>query len=309
MSDFDPDRYRQDSIEQWEAAAAGWSRRAQQMRAFAEPVTERLLDALHLQRGQRVLDLAAGLGEVGLLVAQRVGPDGSVVIVDQAEAMIEAARERVAQAGAGNVELKRMDAEWIDLELSSVDAVACRFGVMLMADPDAALQECRRVLRSEGRLALAVWDSPARNPWASAPAMVLAERGLMQVPPPQPGIFRPGMFALADADALAERIQDAGFTEVAVESGGGPRHPPPHPAGFPAGGGVAAPHPPPHDGFEEFWETSLDMSPGFHDAVMSCPPGEIEQIREAVAASLAPFTAPDGSMEIPAASLLAHACA
>ncbi len=288
MSDFDPDRYRQDSLEQWEAAAAGWSRRAQQMRAFAEPVTERLLDALHLQRGQRVLDLAAGLGEVGLLVAQRVGPDGSVLIADQAEAMIEAARERVAQAGAGNVELKRMDAEWIDLELSSVDAVACRFGVMLMADPDAALRECRRVLRPEGRLALAVWDSPARNPWASAPAMVLAERGLMQVPPPQPGIFRPGMFALADADALAERIADAGFTEVAVES-------------------VALTRA--HDGFEDFWETSLDMSPGFHDAVMSCPPGEIEQIREAVAASLAPFTAPDGSLEIPAASLLAHACA
>lgn len=286
MSDFDPQRYRQDSVEQWEAAAAGWSRRAEQMQVFAAPVTERLLDALRLTPGQRVLDLAAGLGHVGLEAAQRVAPGGSVVIADQAEAMLQAARERAEQLGIANVEFKRVDAEWIDLPLSSVDAIACRFGLMLMADPGAALGECRRVLRSGGRIAVAVWDSPARNPWASAPGMVLTERGLMQMPTPEPGGFRPGMFALADPDGLAERLQDAGFTDVAVESVAFARA---------------------HAGFEDFWESSLDMSPGFHDAVMSCPPTEIEQIKESVAASLEPFTAPDGSLEIPAASLVASA--
>ena len=285
MSDFDPQQYRQDSVEQWEAAAPGWSRRAEQMQQFASPVTDWLLDALELKPGQRVLDLAAGLGHVGLEAARRVAPGGSVVIADQAEAMLRAARERAERLGIANVEFKRIDAEWIDLPLGGLDAIACRFGLMLMADPGAALGECRRVLRSGGRIAVAVWDSPARNPWASAPSMLLAERGLMQMPTPQPGGFRPGMFALADPEGLAERLEDAGFTEVAVES-------------LPL---VRA-----HDDFEDFWETSLDMSPFFHDAVMSCPPTEIEQIKESIAASLAPFTAADGSLEIPAASLLAR---
>lgn len=286
MSDFDPQQYRQDSVEQWEAASAGWSRRAEQMQSFAAPVAEALLDALTLTPGQRVLDLAAGTGDVGLEAARRVAPGGGVVIADQAEGMLRAARERAERLGAQNVELKRVDAEWIDLPLGSVDAIACRFGLMLMADPAAALAECRRVLRSGGRIALAVWDTPARNPWASAPAMVLAERGLMDVPAPEPGGFRPGMFALADADGLAERLRDAGFTEVAVRSVSLTRA---------------------HDDFEDFWETSLDMSPGFHDAVMSCPATEIEQIREAVAAALTPFTQADGALEIPASALVASA--
>ena len=46
--------------------------------------------------------------------------------------------------------------EWIDLQLASVDVVLCRWGYMLLADPSAALGETRRVLRPQGRVALAV---------------------------------------------------------------------------------------------------------------------------------------------------------
>jgi SAM-dependent methyltransferase len=283
MSDFDPDQYRQQSVEQWEAAAAGWSRHAEQMQRFAAPVTDRLLAALELAEGERVLDLAAGLGEVGLAAAAQVGPGGSVLIADQAEPMLEHARQRARDLGVENVDFKRMGAEWLDLALGSFDAIACRFGLMLMVDPDAALRESRRVLRAGGRIALAVWDSPARNPWAAAPGMVLGERGLMQMPGLVPGAFRPGMFALADADALAERLRDAGFTDVSGES---------------------VPLTRAHEDFDDFWETTLDMSPGFHDAVMSCPPSEIEQIKDAVAGSLTPFTTSHGSLEIPAAALV-----
>ena len=77
-----------------------------------------------------------------------------------------------------NVEFQVWGAEWIDLPVASVDAVLCRWGYMLMADPLAALRETRRVLRPGGRLALAVWDAASANPWALGPQLVLRERGL-----------------------------------------------------------------------------------------------------------------------------------
>lgn len=286
MSTFDAEQYRQRSIEQWEGAASGWARRRQDIEAFAQPATDRLIELLHLHDGDRVLDLAAGLGDAGLLAAERVGAGGSVLISDQSEAMVSAARERAAELRLHNVELKRIDAEWIDLPLGSVDAVVCRWALMLMADPDAALRECRRVLRPGGRLSLAVWDTPARNPWASAPAMVLAERGLATQSACEPGVFQPGMFALGDTEALMQRIGDAGFIDVSTESVALTRS---------------------HQSFDEFWEMTLDLSASVHDAVMSCPQSEIDQIRDAIEASLLPYTGPDGAVEIPASCLLASA--
>ena len=120
--------------------------------------------------GQRVLELAAGLGETGLLAAELVAPVGGVIISDQAEAMLEGAAPARAELGLTNVEFQVLNAEWIDLPVASVDAVLCRWGYMLMADPLRGALETRRVLRPGGRVALAVWDRDERNPWAQAPA-------------------------------------------------------------------------------------------------------------------------------------------
>ncbi len=79
--------------------------------------------------------------------------------------MVEAAKENAARLGVTNVEAKAMEAEWIDLSTATVDGVLCRWGYMLLADPEAALRETRRVLRPDGRVALAAWDAPERNPW------------------------------------------------------------------------------------------------------------------------------------------------
>ena len=105
-------------------------------------------------------------------------------------------------------------AEWIDLPLASVDAVLCRWGYMLLADPPAALTETRRVLRPNGRVALAVWDSVQHNPWALLPALELIERGLSS--PPAQGT--PGPFALGDPERVRELLQQAGFAEIDVQS-------------------------------------------------------------------------------------------
>jgi SAM-dependent methyltransferase len=271
------------SAEHWEAAAPGWTRRQEEMRTFGAPVSHWLVQAIDPQPGQRVLELAAGLGETGFLAAELVAPVGGVIVSDQAEAMLDGARARAHELGLTNVEFQAMGAEWINLPVASVDAVLCRWGYMLMADPPAALSETRRVLRADGRVALAVWDRLERNPWAHAPSATLRELDL--APPHQEGA---GPFALSDPERLATLLEDAGFTEILVDA-------------------VAVQQR--TISFEHYWETTLDLSRNFHDAVLSQGEEEIAQIRAALAKRLEPYVAEDGSLAIPGSSLVALASA
>ncbi|HXP28352.1 MAG TPA: methyltransferase domain-containing protein [Solirubrobacteraceae bacterium] len=281
---FDANAYRDASQQGWEEAAAGWARGQELMRGFAAPVSHWMLDATAPQPGQRVLELAAGIGETGLLAAELVAPVGGVIISDQAEAMLAAARERAVELGSSNVEFQVINAEWIDLKVATVDVVLCRWGFMLMADPSAALGETRRVLRPGGRVAFAVWDSIEHNPWAQLPALELAARGLATAPAPG----TPGPFALGRAETVYELLEQAGFAELNVESLELHRL---------------------HASFEEFWETTLDLSRSFHDAVLERPQREIDEIEAAVRERMAPFTSPAGVLDIPARTLVASASA
>jgi SAM-dependent methyltransferase len=273
-----------ESAEYWQEAAPGWAQRQAFMREFTAPVTRWLVQAIDPQPGQRLLELAAGLGDTGFLAAERVRPGGVVISSDQAQAMLDGAGERAAQLGISNVEFRMLDAEWIDLPLASVDGVLCRFGYMLTRDPAAALRETRRVLRPGGHVALAVWDAIERNPWALLPGLVLRERGL--VSPPTPGT--PGPFALGDAERVHELLAQAGFQEITLEA-------------IELEGA--------HPDFATFWETALDLSRSFHDAVLSQSQTEIAELRRSVAERLAPYAGPDGAIKVPARALVAAASA
>ncbi len=284
MSGFDPNAHREASRAAWEEAAAGWSRRHEAISALGRPVSDWMLEAVDLQPGKRVLELAAGLGETGMLAAALVAPVGGVIVSDQAEAMLDGARGRAGHMGLSNVEFQVLDAEWIDLPLASVDVVLCRWGYMLMADPRAALTETRRVLKPGGRVALAVWDAAGHNPWAMMPALELIEREL--VPPPNPGA--PGPFALGDPERVRELLAAAGFAEIDVQA-------------------LDVVHR--HSSFEAFWETTLDISRSFHDVVLAKPESEIVDIRAGVQRRLAAFVQDDGTLAIPGRTLVASASA
>ena len=156
---------------------------------------------------------AAGPGGTGFAAAPILGEQGRLISSDFSSEMVEVARRRSTELGLANVEHRVIDAEEMSLEDDSVDGVLCRFGFMLMPDPAAALAETRRVLRPEGRLALAVWGTAAENPWVAIAGLILAERGLS--PPPEPGA--PGMFVLADEARLSQLLQGAGFDVERVE--------------------------------------------------------------------------------------------
>src|SRR5437879_2744072 len=91
------------SLRAWEEAAPGWVRRQDIVREFGAPVATWMIDAILPQPGHRVLELAAGLGETGMLAAELVAPIGGVIISDQAEAMLLGAREQCALGEQGRV--------------------------------------------------------------------------------------------------------------------------------------------------------------------------------------------------------------
>ena len=207
------DAYRGFSYEMAEQIAPTWERRRADVEEVATPVREWMIRELAPQPGDTVLELAAGVGDTGFEAAAVVGEGGRLILSDFSPAMLEAARRRGSELGVSNVEYRVIDGERIRLDAASVDGVLCRFGYMLMADPAAALAETRRVLRRGGRLALAVWGAPERNPFFTAAVIALVERGHLK--PPEPG--GPGIFALASEVRLTELLGGAGFSSVRIE--------------------------------------------------------------------------------------------
>ena len=213
MNDAKLDAYRGFSYEVAEQIAPTWERRRADIEAVAGPVREWMIRELAPKSGDTVLELAAGVGDTGFQAATLIGERGRLISSDFSPAMLEAARRRGSELGITNVEYRVIDAERIELDDASVDGVLCRFGYMLMADAGTALTETRRVVRPGGRLALAVWGLPERNPFFTSAVMALVSRGHLQ--PPEPG--GPGIFALANEAHLTALLQGAGFDQVRTE--------------------------------------------------------------------------------------------
>ena len=279
---MDAEAYRADSREHWEGAAKGWSERRDAIQRSALPVSEAILEHAALQPGHAVLEVAAGLGDTGLLAAELVRPGGTVVISDVADAMVEAAKAHVEASGAPNVEVRQMEGEWLDVPTASQDAIVSRWGYMLLADPEAALREARRVLRPGGRIALAVWAPIGENPWIGVLQRELVAHGVATEP--EPGT--PGMFALAAPGALEELLAAAGFADAGVE-----------PVRF-------AWH---ADSLEAWWDHQRAVSISLGPALDRLSPADHYALRDAVDAGYAPYVADDGSVALPACCLVAWA--
>jgi ubiquinone/menaquinone biosynthesis C-methylase UbiE len=314
VSSVDPEEQRAASREAWETAAEAWGRLAGRVREWGMPVSTAMIKSLALAPGERVLELAAGPGDTGFMAAelirqpdgaapappgegerraaspagdgQRAGvvPPGTLISSDGAEAMVDIARQRARESGIANVAFRQLELEWIDLPTATVDAVLCRWGIMLIVDPEAAAREIRRVLVSGGRAALAVWDTPNKNPWATIPSAVMVELGHVQPPDPQ----GPGMFALAGDGRLSDLLEGSGFTDVEIS---------------------AVPLERRYLTVDQFVADTLELSPMFRSAYRELSDEEQAEVAARMAIGARPFTAADGSLSLPGSSLMARAIA
>ena len=198
----------------WDRRAAAWERRADALSAFSDGYGIPAMDALHVERGEVVLDVGCGPGTTAIELAARVMPDGRVVGVDISPAMIAAATRRAAKAGVGNARFVAVDAQTGDLG-DHFDAAYSRFGVMFFVDPPAAFANIHRALRPGGRFACVVWGQLTDNPWMFVPTLAAAQVLEADLTIPKPS--EPGPFSLAEEGRIASLLHEAGFVDITLD--------------------------------------------------------------------------------------------
>jgi ubiquinone/menaquinone biosynthesis C-methylase UbiE len=198
---------RKESADRWSAGQAA----RQQIYRVA---TEMMLELASVQPGSCVLDVAAGTGDQTLMAARRVGPTGNVLATDDSTSMLKVAADAARKEGLTNVDTRVMNAEDLELDADSFDAVICRNALMLFANPAKALTEMRRVVKSGSKVAVIVFSAEERNPHHGIPFAIF--RRLGNIPPPAPG--EPWMYALGAPGALKDVYTRAGFLNVSVHA-------------------------------------------------------------------------------------------
>jgi len=206
--------YRDRLREEWteEATVSAWRKWHARMAAFTRGLTEGILEAARLFPGARVLDLASGVGDPSLSIAEAVGPSGHVTATDLGPGMIGLAEELARTKGLSNIEFRVADVEALPFPDESFDVVTCRLGVMFFPDQLKAFRECLRVLRHRGRVAFVVWG---RREQAFLGTTVGILTKYIEMPPPDPDA--PHAFMFGERGLLKSRLEAAGFAQVSEE--------------------------------------------------------------------------------------------
>lgn len=161
-----------------------------------------LLDAADIKTGEKVLDLCCGQGNVSdALVARGCAVTGA----DFSPAMLEIARERVP-----GVDFVEADAQDLQFEDASFDAVVSGFGICHVPDQPRALSQVRRVLKRGGRFAISVWCGPDVSPSFAAFYEAVKTHGDPNVTAP-PG---PDFHQFANRETAQGLFTQAGFSDI-----------------------------------------------------------------------------------------------
>jgi len=187
---------------------AGWSEIAASYGEFADRIMPQaisaLLDAARITGGQTVVDVGTGPGYAAGAAAER---GAEAIGIDMAPGMIAVAKENYPA-----VDFRDGSAEDLPVEANSADAVISNFGYLHFGDPDKAIAESARVLKSGGRLAFTIWSTPDRMQYMGCVTGAVMQHGDMNVDVP----VAPNPFRFCDPEEAEKSLQAAGFKEVDV---------------------------------------------------------------------------------------------
>ncbi len=117
-----------------------------------------------VRRGNAVLDIAGGTGDLAAKFSRIVGSEGKVVLADINDSMLKVGREKLTNRGiVGNIEYVQANAECLPFPDNSFDCITIAFGLRNVTDKDAALRSMLRVLKPGGRLLVLEFSKPTNE--------------------------------------------------------------------------------------------------------------------------------------------------
>lgn len=123
------------------------------------------IDASGVRRGQRVLDLAGGTGDLTAKFSRLVGDTGEVVLADINSSMLKVGREKLRNKGIiGNVSYVQANAEALPFPDNYFDCITIAFGLRNVTEKEKALASMFRVLKPGGRLLVLEFSKPVFEP-------------------------------------------------------------------------------------------------------------------------------------------------
>ena len=211
---FDPEEFKITQKNSWDSVAAGWQKWWKTIENGAQTVSDKMVELAQIRAGQRVLDIATGIGEPAITAGKIVGQEGHVTATDISQEMLAIGQERARSLGLQDfMDFVQSDAENLKLKTDDkFDAILCRWGLMFLPNLDTALSNIYDKLVSGGRFAAAVWSEPSKVPFISL-SMDTARKHLGALP----GQGLPGPLSLADVESLKKSFQKAGFVDIQTE--------------------------------------------------------------------------------------------
>ncbi len=182
--------------------------------------------AADLHRGECVIDIGTGTGDLARTACQSVGHLGAVLAVDLNEAMLQTGRKRQLQPEvlAGNLLAIRGNAQQLPVATGVLDVALTGFCLRNVADLDRALGEIYRVLRPSGRMVCLEFSRPQMALWRSLYdfySFTLLPRIGRFVSKDKTGIYHylpESIRHFPDQEALCQRIKSAGFKRVSFRN-------------------------------------------------------------------------------------------